>query len=418
LETFAEWHRRYGEVVRLPLTWPTVLQLHSPADIRHVLMTGQANYRKTGGLRAGAELFGRGLIRSKGKLYRRQRAIIEPSFHRPKITAMAGPMARETAATLADWAEGELDLARAMGMLTLRVVVRALFNADLSREAAQVVDDLLVCMRFIHPTTLLLLPAWVPTPGRRAYRRALSRIEAVAFDLIERRRREPAPGDDLLAVLVRARDEHGAPIDDRQLRDEVMTLMLAGHGTTATGLSWLWYELGKQPDLFARLRAEVDQVLGPDRLPDADAARRLELVEAAFRESLRLHPPVWAIGRRAVAEDLLPSGTPVPAGAIVTVLPPILQRRADLYPEPLAFRPQRFLRETRQPLPAGSFVPFSAGARSCIGEGLALLEAVIIIAMVVRAWDIEPVPGPPPAHEALLVWRPRDGLRVRLRRRW
>jgi cytochrome P450 len=416
-DAFVEWQRRYGEVVRVPLSRPPMFQIYSPEDIRHVLMERGAIYRKTGGVRSAERLFGRGLLRSQGSLYRRQRAIIEPSFHRTHLVGMVGAMAREAAAAEAEWRDGEADLARAMGVLTLRILGRCLFGADLSGPAPGLLDDLLLCLRFIHPTTPLVLPRWIPTPGRIAYERAVARIEQVAYGLIEERRRAIGPGGDLLAALLEARTADGRPLDDRQLRDEVMTMLLAGHGTTATGLSWFWHEVGRRPALFARLRAEVDQVLGPRRLPEPADLRRLELVEATFRETLRLHPPVWAIGRRAVEDDVLPSGTRVPAGASISVLPYVVHRRPDLFPEPLKFRPERFLRATRQPLRAGSYIPFGAGERSCIGEGVAVQEATIIVAMVVRGWDVEPVAGRAVVPESLLVRRPRHGVWARLRRR-
>jgi cytochrome P450 len=194
-------------------------------------------------------------------------------------------------------------------------------------------------------------------------------------------------------------------------------MLLAGHATTATGLAWLWHEAMGSPDLMVRLRAEADQVLGPERLPGLAEIRRLELAEAAFREALRRYPPIWGIGRRAIADDRLPSGTTVAAGTIINILPPVVHRRADLFPERDEFRPERFLRETRALLPAGSFIPFGIGPRSCIGEGFAMLEAGILIAMMVRQFDFEPLSEPPVTPETLIVHRPRHGVWARVRRR-
>ncbi|MGE0553101.1 MAG: cytochrome P450 [Gemmatimonadales bacterium] len=416
-DLFVAWRERYGDVVRIPLARPLMVQVHSPEDIRHVLVAAASRYRKAGGERSAARLLGRGLLRSRGELYRRQRALIEPSFYRPKLAAMAEAMAAETRNVVAEWDEGELDLSREMSVLTLRVLVRALFGADWRGEAATLVEDILVCQRLIHPTTLVVLPRWIPTPGRLRYERAIARIDQLAAALIDGRRRTALEGDDLLTMLVRTRDAEGSGLSDKQLRDEVVGMLVAGHGTTATGLSWMWHEVLKRPDLVARIRAEVDEVAAPDRLPGAELPRQLELVEAAFREALRLHPPVWAIGRRAIADDRLPSGMEIPAGSIVNIFPYVVQRRADLFPEPLEFRPERFLRSTRPTLTAGSFIPFGAGPRSCLGEGFAMLEATIIVAEVVRRFDLQPRETGALAAETLLVRRPRGGVWVRARRR-
>ncbi len=416
-DVLAEWHRHCGDVVRMPFGHPPHLHLHSPDDIRHVLMVRHANYRRAGGERGGSRLLGRGLLRSNGERYRRQRALIGPTFARPNLEKMAGVMAAEAAAGLAELPEGAVDLSHTMSVLTLRMLVRAQFAADWSQEAPGLVDDLLTCLRYIHPMTLVVLPRWIPTPARRKYERAVARIEGAAYGLIERRRQEADLGDDLLSTLVRARDAEGTSLTDTQLRDEVMTMLLAGHATTAAGLAWLWHEAMRRPDLLVRLRAEADQVLGPERLPGLAEVRRLELAEAAFREALRLHTPVWGFGRRALADDRLPSGTDVAAGTIVTILPPVIHRRADLFPEPGEFRPERFLRDTRALLPAGSFLAFGVGPRSCIGEGFAMLEAGILIGMMVRQFDFEPLSEPPVTPETLIVHRPRHGVWVRLRRR-
>lgn len=362
-----------------------------------------------------SRLLGQGLLTSEGDLHRRQRRLIQPAFHAGRIAAYAAGMRAEAAALpdRAGWADGAVtDIAADMGTLTLRIVGRTLFAADLDADAARVqraLGELLQrFQRVMVPGGLLL--NHLPLPSTRRVEAAIAELDDVVLGLIARHRAGAGDPDSLLGWLLAARDEDGAPMPDRQVRDEVLTLMLAGHETTANALAWAWLLLGRHPAEADRLHAEL--AVTPDGGP---------FTRAVVAESMRLYPPSWLIGRRMLADVTL-DGWTVPAGSLVAASQWALHRDARWWDEPLAFRPDRWLGpdgfdEQAPGQPRGAYFPFGLGRRMCVGESFAWTEATLVLATLARDWTATPVPDHPVDTTPAVTLRPRHGLRMTLRRR-
>jgi cytochrome P450 len=315
------------------------------------------------------------------------------------------------------WPQGEeLDVHAEMGALTLAIVGETLFGADVDEARSATVrraltDTLGMFDRAYSPLFRLLVR--LPSPTMRRYHRLEAELDGVIAGMIEERRSSGATGEDLLSLLLRA-SEGGIGMSDRQVRDEALTLFLAGHETTANALTWTWWFLSQRPDAEERLHAELDDVLA-DRAPSIDDLSRLPFTEAVFSESIRLRPPAWAIGRTAVAEHRAGAYL-VPAGSTVVVSPWLLHRDPRWWSEPRAFRPERWLSDDPK-RPRSAFMPFGAGPRMCIGEPFARLEGALLLACIARRWAFRARRGFEPELQAVVTLRPRGGLPMRAERR-
>jgi len=415
LPTFVSWRERYGDVVRVPLTRPQVYQIFNPIDVRHVLVTGQQNYRKAGGLVIGRLLLGEGLLASNEPLHSRHRRMVQPAFHRQRIEALPEQVADIAAPMLDAWpSSATVDVARAMALLTLAVVGKVMFGDDLSHDAPALIDAFVECQRFIQGTPIL--PRTFPTPRRRRYLEAIRFIDSVVLRMINERRAAAERPDDLLTMLVTARDENGNNLTDREIRDEIVTILLAGHETTANALAWGWYLLATHPAIYARLHDEVHRVLGIRRPQSGDLAG-LRYVELVFNESLRMYPPAWILAREAASDDVLPTGTRVATGDQMIMFSYAIHRDPRWFPNPDEFEPERFRPEAAHLLPSCSFIPFGAGPRGCMGESFARIESTILIAMIMQRFDLRLVPGQRIEPEPLLTLRPRRGIMMTVARR-
>jgi cytochrome P450 len=408
--------RDFGDVVLLRLGPVHLYMLFHPDHVRHVLQENHQNYVKGPIIARTKVLIGEGLFTSEGSFWRRQRRLAQPAFHRARIAGLVETMVQATAERLGRWgqpaARGEVvDVAAEMSELTLTMVGRTLFGRDLSERAAAAGRALRVALAFTADRTMryLTLPLALPTPKHRTFRRALGELDGVVYDLIEARRRAGADGGDLLGMLMAARDEEtGEGMTAHQLRDEVMTFFLAGHETTAVALAWTWYLLARHPDVAAALVAEVDEVLG-DRPPGFDDLPRLPLARMAVEEAMRLYPPVWGIGRQAVGEDAV-GGYRLPAGAIVNLSPYVTHRHAAVWSDAERFDPTRFAPDRSAARPRFAYFPFSGGPRQCIGEGFAMVEAQVVVAMVLQRFRLGLCAGHTVEPEVHLTLRPRGGL--------
>ncbi len=308
-----------------------------------------------------------------------------------------------------------------MMRLTLRIVARCLFSVDVedaeAREVGRALDDLVASFELtVNPFRNLLNK--LPLPSVRKARRARSVLDALVYGLIAERRRTGGTdgGGDLLSLLLEARDEDGRGMDDRQVRDEVLTLFLAGHETTANALAWTWYLLARHPEAAVRFRAEIDTVLG-DRLPGAGDVPRLVFTRQVLAESMRLYPPAWAISRRAV-EPVVIGGYPLPAGTGVLCSQWVAHRDPRFFPDPLRFLPERWTETFEAGLPKLTYFPFGGGPRVCIGLGFAWMEGILLLATLGRRWTMELPPGQPPVEPSpRITLRPKGGVPVVLRRR-
>jgi cytochrome P450 len=375
--------------------------------------------RKGRGLEQARLLLGDGLLTSEGELHRRQRRLIQPAFHGSRVESY-GRIMRTAAAELPDragWRDGEVrDVAADMADLTLRIVGETLFAADLTDDSTTVSGALAELLgrfqRTMVPGGALLNR--LPLPSTRKLNAAIHELYSVTTRLIAEQRREPRDGT-VLAMLLAARDEHGDPMPDRQVRDEVLTLMLAGHETTANALAWTWLLLDQNPEAASRLHEELSTA------PDGAGPAELPWTRAVVAESMRLYPPAWVIGRRMVSDVTL-AGWSVPAGSLVMASQWVTHRDPRWWPEARSFRPERWIGpdgydEAAPGQPRGAYFPFGLGRRVCIGESFAWTEAVVALATLARDWSPALVPGHPVALRPAVTLRPLHGLRMTLHRR-
>ena len=407
---------RLAPVVRLPVLGATYYALNDPELVEEVVVRQHAHLIKDRFSRRLREFLGDGLLTGEGEPWRRQRRLIQPAFHRRKIAAYADIFVRLGEAAIAGWS-GVRDVHRDLAELTLRIVGETLFGADVGGTTEAVDEALTLVMgRYGGEDASGLLPLWVPTAANRRIRRAIGRLDGVILGLIaERRRRRaagPDPDDDLLALLLAAQDEDGARMTDAQLRDECVTLFLAGHETTALALTYAAYLLACHPDEQERAAAQVRDVLG-DRPPTLDDLPRLPAIDPIFKETLRLYPPAWSIGRQALAPVRAGPHT-LPAGAQLAVFMPALHRDPRYFPEPDRFHPARWQGDLERTLPKLAFMPFGAGPRICIGNAFAAVEGALLLACLLRRHRIDLAQAPHLDLQHSITLRPRGGVRLRL----
>jgi cytochrome P450 len=405
-----------GDVVHYELFRRNIFLVKHPDLIRDVLVTNQHDYAKGEGLQWAKRFLGEGLLTSEGEFHTRQRRLAQPAFHRQRIGAYAAVMTDYATRTRDRLREGRpFDMHQEMMALTLAVAGKTMCDADVESEAAVIgealTDVISLFPRFVLPFASLLHR--LPLPATRRFERARGRLDTVVYRMIEDRRRSGQDRGDLLSILLLARDEEGdgGHMTDTHLRDEVMTMFLAGHETTANALSWTWYLLAQNPEAEARFHAEVDAVLA-GRQPSFDDLPRLRYTEMVLAESMRLYPPAWGLGRRALRAHTL-GGVAVPADALVLMSPFLVQRDPRFFPDPLRFDPTRFTPEARAARPKFAYFPFGGGARQCIGEPFAWMEGVMILATLAQRWRFRLDPAARVEPQALITLRPRHGIRMR-----
>lgn len=392
----------------------------SPEGARHVLVDGAKHYGKnTLGYARMRLVIGNGLLTSQGDFWKRQRRIAQPAFHKKRIATFADTMAgaaEDLARTLPD--DEVMDVARAMMKVTLRIVGLTLLSHDVEGDADRVGDALTVALEHImyRMNTPWSLPEWVPTRRNLEFRRGLGVLDGIVGGIIAERRAAPGGGHgDLLEMLMEATDEEtGEGMSDAQLRDEAMTIFLAGHETTAMALSWTLHQLSHEPEWSGKLRAELARELG-GRTPTLADLPALDLTARIVDESMRLHPPAWIVARSCEEDDVI-LGHPVKKGEWVLVSPYLVHRRADLWPDPERFDPDRFLPEAAGARPKYAYFPFAGGQRKCIGDAFAKMEATLVLAALFQRARFDAVPGVVVEHEPLVTLRPKGGLPMRVRK--
>jgi cytochrome P450 len=402
-----------GDVVRFRPGPRDSYLLKDPELIKDVLVTRQHDFRKSRGLEWAKLFLGEGLLTSEGDFHTRQRRLAQPAFHRQRIGGYADDMVQRTVAARDRWSAGQvLDVDGEMMRLTLGVVCSTLFGTDVA-SADEVREDLSSIIALFPRFSLPLfgLIQKLPLPSNTRFNRALARMDALVYRIIAERQRDPSDRGDLLSMLLLARDEEsGGRMSDRQLRDEVITLLLAGHETTSNALTWTWYLLSQNPEVEGRWREELRSVLG-ERAATALDLPALRYTEMVLAESMRLFPPAWAMGRRAL-RDLTLGGFAIRKGDVVTVSPYVTHRDERFWPDPLRFEPQRFTAEAKAARPRFAYFPFGAGARSCIGEPFAWMEGVLLLATIGQRWRLRLQPGQVVEPKALMTLRPRYGMKM------
>ncbi len=419
----AAW-RECGDLVRLRLGTVNVhLALH-PDSVQHVLLGNARNYNKqTRGFIKLKLALGEGLLTSEGAFWRRQRRIIQPVFHKERLEGFAAVMTDSTASMLERWdARREplhaLDIAEEMTALTLDIIGRTMFSAELGGESKTLSNTVTLAARHINAritslTGIFEVSEKLPTPANRRFQAAVRTGDALIQRVVEGRRRsgEAKEKGDLLSMLMSTRDEEtGEAMSDQQLRDEVVTIFAAGHETTALALTWTFYLLAKHPEAEQRLRHEVVTVLGGARPTLADLPR-LGYATRVIKEAMRLFPPAWAISRRAETEDCL-GGYRIPAHAFVLLCPYLTHRHPAFWENPEGFDPDRFLPERFKGQHRFAYLPFGAGARMCIGSNFAMMEAQLVLTTIVQRYSLQLVPGHPVELDPLITLRSRTGMRM------
>jgi cytochrome P450 len=408
--------RRYGDIARVALGPETLYLFNHPDLIRDVLVTNHRNFHKGRGLERAKMLLGTGLLTSEDELHRRQRRLAQPAFHRQRVAAYGATMASLGAARRDRWQDGAvLDVHREMMALTLAIVGKTLFDADVEHEAGEIGAALTTTFEAFNVSFFLPfgeLLERLPLPATLRFRKARGRLDSTIYRLIDERRRSGRDHGDLLSMLVLAHDTEGdgGGMSDVQLRDEAMTIFLAGHETTANALTWTWYLLSQHPDVESRFHAEIDSALG-SRRPTADDVPRLPYTRMVLAESMRLYPPAWILGRRALSAFEV-NDYEIPARSIVLMSQYVTQRDARWFPEPDRFDPDRFGPDQQATRPKFAYFPFGGGPRVCIGEQFAWMEGVILLATIAQRWKLRLVPGHPVALQPIITLRPKFGMRM------
>lgn len=409
--------QKYGAVVRLPLPVYTPILISDPALLEQVLVTDNKSYVKDAFLRRLArEVVGQGLLTSEGDFWRRQRRLAQPAFHRERIAEYATIMTTAAMEYVSELRPGqERDLHEDMMRLTLQIVSRTLFSADVADMASVVGKSLEAIMSRYADGLLLLFPSLtrLPLPANRRFNHAVRQLDELLYRMIRERRAEgTAVKRDLLAMLLQAQDEDGSVMTDLQLRDEAITLFAAGHETTALVLSYTFMLLSQHPDCAANLAAELSAVLG-GRVPTLADQTALRYTEAVVLESMRLYPPVWALGREACRDTEL-GGYAIPKGTQVWMSQWVVHRDPAYFPEPEAFRPERWLDGLQRRLPRFAYFPFGGGPRVCIGNAFAMTEAILLLACIAGRFRMHVKERPPLDLLPSITVRPLHGLHARV----
>jgi cytochrome P450 len=413
--------RDYGDIVSTRFFYVPAYFLYHPDYIEQVLATNSRNFVKPLSFRTPffQRLVGNGLLTSEGDFWRRQRRLAQPAFHRERINAYARVMVKDTEEMLTGWRDGEIrDTHRDMMRLTMEIVTHTLFNANVSDDADKVARALGILVEpFGSQATLKwILDNRLPTLTNRRFHKVAAELDEVVFRIISQRR---VSGDqdqgDLLSMLLQAHDEDGSQMTDQQLRDEVITLFLAGQETTALTLTWAWYLLAQHPEAETKLRQELEEVLG-GRAPEAEDFPKLKFTEMVAKESMRLYPPAYVVGREAVNECEI-GGYHVPPGMQVFMAPWVVHRDPRFFDAPNEFRPERWTPEFINSLPKYAYFPFGGGPRVCIGNAFAMMEIVLLLATIARKYRLGLVTNRPVELQPAMSLRPRNGIRMRLDRR-
>ena len=413
----------YGDLVTYRIGGETIFLVSDPNHIKEILVTYNRNFTKSRGLERTKRLLGNGLLTSEGAMHLRQRRLMQPAFHRERIAGYGQTMVTYADRARHTWTDGAtLDIAQEMMRLTLSVAGKTLFDVDVEKQAAEVGRAMNDVMESFWTTMLPFVDVLelMPIPKLRRARRARGRLDTIIYGMIAERRASGRDHGDLLSMLLNAQDEEagenaGAAMTDKQVRDEALTILLAGHETTANALTWTWYLLSQSPDVEAKLLEEIDRVL-QGRLPAVADLPALPFVEKIVTEAMRLYPPAWIVGRRAIAE--FPIGDYVaPPRTIMIMSPYILHRDPRYFPDPERFFPDRWTPEFKAALPPFAYFPFGGGPRRCIGESFAWMELVLLVTTIAQQWTLRLVPGHPVEPQPVVTLRTKHGMKMTLSKR-
>jgi cytochrome P450 len=414
--------REFGDIVRFRVPGLSIYLVAHPDHVKHVMVDHHRNYPKVPSVdNKFKDISGEGLLNSSGEFWLRQRRLMQPTFHRQRIARFGTFMTECTAGMLDRWQVqakcGEpLDMRVEMQRLSLDILAKALFASDLSREVDVIGHA--VTVEFEHTfrrlQSIINLPLSLPLPGNRRFLEARRTLDEIVYRLIAERRAAAEEGGDLVSMLLQARDEEtGEGMSDQQLRDEVMTMIFAGHETVSTGMTWVWYFLSMHPEVARRLGAELAEVLG-GRTPTVEDIPQLRYTTMVIEEALRLYPPIWLMSRTPLVDDEI-GGYAIPSGAMVFVCPYVTHRHPDFWENPEGFTPDRFAPERSVGRHRWAYFPFGGGPRKCIGDIFGLMETQLVVAMVAQRYRLDLVPGHPVIPQPAISLRARHGMLMTLK---
>ncbi len=413
-EVLWKYFRRYGEVVSLPIAGRNMILLSHPDHVRYVLNENRENYVKGVTYDSFRLLAGTGLVSSEGAFWKRQRKLAQPAFHHKQIALLGQLIVTAANDMLKDWdrhGAGRFDLHEEMVKLTLRIVGEALFAQDLTTttDASSRAFAVAITAVMDRGNSAFNIPLSVPTPGNLRLKAALKTLDGLVYAIIEKCRRDGKDNGTLLAMLLSAvDDETGEGMSDAQLRDEVITMFIAGHETTALALSWTWHLLAQNPAVLEKLEAELQAVLG-GRSPAMEDYPKLRYTRMVLDESMRVKSPVWTVARDVVADDAI-GGFRIPAGSMVMLSQYVTHQRPDFWPEPTKFDPERFTTENAAAQHKYAYFPFSAGPRVCIGNMFSIVEGTLVLAAVCQRYRMAAIPGHVVVGDPQITYRPKGGL--------
>lgn len=418
LDFFSRCEREYGPIVRLRVYGYSFYLVSAPELLQDILISQHANFLKPAGLQAVKPMFGEGLLTAEGEHWRTQRKLIQPAFRRECLNRYSLIVASGARSLVDSWSEGQhRDIYVEMHTLTLDIVARALFGTDVRTGRSIVTtgtkaiqEHFLSWRRHYAP-----LPPWLPVPSHLKVWRAVRALDTMMYRLVDSRQASSEPEEDLLTSLIRAHDDDGTRMSRTMIRDEMVTLFLAGHETTAVSLVWAWYLLALHPIVAAKLRAELDGVLGA-RAPAVDDLPELVYLDQVLKEVMRLYPSTYNIGRIAKS-DCNVGGYSLKAGRNIIMCQWAVHRSSRYYDSPEEFCPERWEPARASQIPKFAYFPFGAGPRTCIGAQFAMMEAKMILATVAQRYELDLEPGQEVRVDAALTLRPANGLPMRLRRR-
>jgi cytochrome P450 len=413
----AEIARQYGDIAGVQLLNFKIFLINHPDYVEDVLVNHPRKFVKGRVLKANKRTFGQGLLTSEGEFWLRQRRLAQPAFHKVRIAGYAGTMVEYAEHLLREWRDGEeRDIHAEMMRLTLQIVGKTLFDADVERDAREIGRSMELLLRLgANFRRTMFVPQWLPTPTNLRIEMAMRRIEKVLYRIIAERRASGHDAGDLLSMLLAAQDEDGSRMTDRQLRDEAITLFLAGHETTASALSWTWWLLAKNPKAETRLHEELHSLLA-GRAPSLEDLPKLAYTNYVITESMRLYPPAWGMARTAI-EDYEIAGYRVPKGSGVSFTQWTIHRDERWYDAPDEFRPARWENDLMKRLPRFAYFPFGGGPRQCIGSAFAMMEAALILATIAQRFRFRLVEGQQVVPLASITLRPKYGIQVVLEKR-
>jgi cytochrome P450 len=414
---FTHCAKTYGDITGMRYFNFRVFFINHPDYIEDVLVNNARKFHKGRVLQANKGVFGEGLLTSEGSFWLRQRRLAQPAFHRARIATYAETMVQYTERMLESWHDGEeRDIHEEMMRVTLQIVGKTLFDADVTKDAREVGQSLELLMELSADFgKAIMIPEWVPTVHNLRKTRAIRKLDKIIYRIIEERRKSERDTGDLLSMLLAARDDDGSRMTDKQLRDESITLFLAGHETTANALSWTWWLLAQNPEAENKLHAELDGLLA-GRAPTLDDVPKLKYAEQVLTESMRLYPPAWGTARVAM-EDHEIGGYHVPKGTGVSLTQWTMHRDPRWFTDPEVFRPERWEDGLAKRLPRFAYFPFGGGPRQCIGNTFALMEATLGLATIAQKFRFRLVAGHPVVPLPSITLRPRHGIRAFLEAR-